>query len=57
MAEKVALLGSTVSDPVTSPMEARHILDALLAGSNPEITAGGKKIMTILQTSQVDKLF
>jgi len=57
MAEKIALLGASASDPVTSPLEARHILDALLAGGNPELTANGRKIMTILQTSQVEKLF
>ncbi|MBP5218850.1 MAG: DNA mismatch repair endonuclease MutL [Bacteroidales bacterium] len=57
MADKIALLGASVSDPVTSPVEARHILDALLAGGNPELTSGGKRIMTILQASQIDKLF
>ena len=57
MAEKIALLGASASDPVTSPLEARHILDALLAGGNPELTANGRKIMAILQTSQVEKLF
>lgn len=57
MAGKIALLGASASDPVTSPVEARHILDALLAGGNPELTSNGKKIMAILPVSQVDKLF
>ena len=57
MAEKIALLGASSSDPLSSPMEARQILDALLSSSNPELTANGRKIMTIMSFGQLDKLF
>ncbi len=57
MAEKIALLGASECDPLTSPMEARHLLDTLLSGSNPELTGNGKRIMAIMTTAQVEKLF
>ena len=57
MAEKITLLGASSSDPLSSPMEARQILDALLSSSNPEFTANGRKIMTIMSFGQLDKLF
>ena len=40
-----------------TPMEARHLLDALISSSNAELTGSGKRIMTIVTTSQVEKLF
>ncbi len=57
MAEKVALLGASGCDPLASPMEARHLLDTLLSSSNPELTGNGKRIMAIMTTAQVEKLF
>lgn len=57
MAEKIALLGASNSNPLTSPTEARHLLDALLSSGNAELTGGGKRIMAIMTTSQVEKLF
>ena len=57
MAEKIALLGASSADPLTSPMEARSLLDALLSGGNPELTSNGKRIMAIMTLSQVEKLF
>lgn len=57
MAEKIALLGASECDPLTSPMEARHLLDTLLSSSNPELTGNGKRIMAIMTTAQVEKLF
>ncbi len=57
MAEKFAMLGSVNEAPVTSPQEAQHLLDALLSCDNSEITAGGRKILTLLNLDQVDKLF
>ncbi len=57
MAEKIALLGVSNCDPLTSPMEARHLLDTLLSSGNPELTANGRKIMAIMSTAQVEKLF
>lgn len=57
MAEKIALLGASGCDPLTSPHEARHLLDSLLSSGNAELTGGGKRIMTIMTTAQVEKLF
>jgi DNA mismatch repair protein MutL len=57
MAEKIALLGVSNCDPLTSPMEARHLLDTLLSSGNPELTANGRRIMAIMSTAQVEKLF
>ena len=57
MAEKIALLGASSCDPLTSPMEARHLLDTLLSSSNPELTGNGKRIMAIMTSAQVEKLF
>ncbi len=57
MAEKIALLGASLCDPLTSPMEARALLDALLSSVNPELTISGKKTMAIMTTAQIEKLF
>ncbi|MBQ6287509.1 MAG: DNA mismatch repair endonuclease MutL [Bacteroidales bacterium] len=57
MAGKIALLGASTNERVTSTMEARNLLDALLSSSNPERTISGKKIMSIMSTSSVEKLF
>ncbi|MBQ8061262.1 MAG: DNA mismatch repair endonuclease MutL [Bacteroidales bacterium] len=57
MAEKIALLGASSSNPMSSPAEARLLLDTLLSGGNPELTSNGKRIMAIMNLSQVEKLF
>lgn len=57
MAEKIALLGASSCDPLAPPMEARHLLDTLLSSSNPELTGNGKRIMAIMTSAQVEKLF
>lgn len=57
MAENIALLGASSCDPLASPMEARHLLDTLLSSSNPELTGNGKRIMAIMTSAQVEKLF
>ena len=57
MAEKIALLGASSCGPLASPMEARHLLDTLLSSSNPELTGNGKRIMAIMTSAQVEKLF
>ena len=57
MAEKIALLGASSRDSLTSPTEARALLDALLSSANPELTISGKKTMAIMTTAQIDKLF
>ena len=57
MAEKIALLGASTRGQLSSPMEARALLDALLSSANPELTISGKKTMAILTSAQLDKLF
>lgn len=57
MAEKIALLGASSCDQLASPMEARHLLDTLLSSSNPELTGNGKRIMAIMTSAQMEKLF
>lgn len=57
MAEKIALLGASSCDPLASPMEVRHLLDTLLSSSNPELTGNGKRIMAIMTSAQMEKLF
>ena len=57
MAEKIALLGASSCNPLASPPEARHLLDTLLSSGNAELTANGKRIMSIMTTAQIEKLF
>lgn len=57
MAEKIALLGASGCAPLASPMEARRLLDSLLSSGNAELTDNGKRIMAIMTTSQIEKLF
>ena len=57
MAEKVALLGASSCNPLASPLEARQLLDALLSSGNSELTANGKRIITVIETANIEKLF
>ena len=57
MAGKIALLGASSHDSLSSPMEARALLDALLSSVNPELTSSGKKTMAILTMDRIEKLF
>lgn len=57
MAEKIALLGASSCDPLSSPMEARALMDSLLSSAIPELTISGKKTMAVLTMAQIDKLF
>ena len=57
MAEKVALLGASSCNPLVSPLEARQLLDTLLSSGNAELTANGKKIITVIKTANIEKLF
>lgn len=57
MAEKIALLGASGSAPLTSPAEARNLLDTLLSSGNAELTANGKRIIAIAATERIEKLF
>ena len=57
LAAKFAALGAAGGEPVSSPLEARRLYDALMASANPEFTSGGKRIISILPTDELDKRF
>lgn len=57
MARKFAALGASGSAQLTSPLEAQRLLDALFGCDNSEFTAGGRKIVAIVSTADIDKLF
>lgn len=57
MAEKFAVLGASGAADITSPVEARRLLDALLGSGNPEYTSGGKKILSVLTADEIAKRF
>lgn len=57
LAEKFALLGVSYNEPLSSPAEARRLLDCLLSCANPEITSNGRRIIAIMTTQQIEKLF
>ena len=57
MAEKIAMLGASSAEPLSSPVEARNLMDALLSSANPELTSNGRKIMTVMSLQQIERLF
>ena len=57
MAEKFATLGSMSADPLTSPIEAQHLTDALFACDNAEVTYSGKRIVSLIGMDELDKKF
>ena len=57
MAEKMALLGTAGEERMTSPVQARNLLDALLGCENPERTSRGRKILQVMPLTEIGKLF
>ena len=57
MAEKIATLGAVNSEPLTSTVEAQALIDTLFACENAEVTSGGRRIVTIIQTDEIDRKF
>ena len=57
MAGKLAVLGASGYDGVRNADEARRLVDALMASSNPEFTAAGRKTMVIVQADELDRKF
>ena len=57
LAEKFATLGSSHADPLTSPQEAQRLIDRLFASENAEFTPGGRRIVSIVATGDIDKRF
>ena len=57
MASRFAMLGALKCDPVTNPVEAQRLIDALLACSNAEFTSAGRRIISIISVDEIDKRF
>ena len=57
LAQKFALMASAEGDKLSSAQEAQRLLDALLQSDNPEFTAAGKRILSILPEAELDKRF
>lgn len=57
MAAKLARLGSFSGDPITNPAQAQRLIDQLMASENPEYTSSGRRIVTIINTEEIDKKF
>ena len=57
MAGRFAKLGAHSGDPVTNPMEAQRLIDQLFACENSEFTSNGRKIISLIQTDDIDRKF
>ena len=57
LAQQFAVLGACSAGPVTSPLEAQRLVDALLQSENPEFTSAGKRIIAIIQADELEKRF
>ena len=57
LAQQFAVLGACSASPVSSPLEAQRLLDALLQSENPEFTSAGKRIIAIIPADELEKRF
>jgi DNA mismatch repair protein MutL len=57
LAQQFAVLGACSANPVTSPLEAQRLVDALLQSDNPEFTSAGKRILAIIPADELEKRF
>ena len=57
MAQKFAVLGACSAAAVKSPLEAQRLVDALLRCENPEFTASGKRIISLIPAQELEKRF
>ncbi len=57
MAEKIATLGASNANIISSPIEAQRLIDTLFASSNAEHTSNGRKIVAIIGFEDIEKLF
>ena len=56
-AQKFALLGASGGEKLTSPLEAQRLVDTLLQRPNPEFTAAGRRIISIIPADELEKRF
>lgn len=57
MAGKLAVLGASGYDGVRNADEAQRLVDALMASTNTEFTAAGRKTMVIIPADELDRKF
>ena len=57
LAQKFAVLGASGAPKLTSPLEAQRLVDTLLQSENPEYTAAGKRILSIVPADELEKRF
>ena len=57
LAQKFAVLGASASEKMRSPLEAQRLTDALLQSENPEFTAAGRRIISIVPADELEKRF
>ena len=57
LAERFARIGAARGGAVTSPAEARRLVDTLFACEESSVTSRGNKIMRIISVDDVEKLF
>ena len=57
LAQKFAVLGASASEKMSSPLEAQRLTDALLQSENPEFTAAGRRIISIVPADEREKRF
>ncbi len=57
MAEKMAILGAAGDERLTSPAQARALLDALMGCENAELTSRGRRILQVIPLSDIEHYF
>ena len=57
LAGRLARLGALSCDSVTNQTEAQRLIDSLFACGNPEYTAGGRRIISIISMDELEKRF
>ena len=57
MASKFARLGSLSGEALTNPVQAQRLIDQLFSCDNPEYTASGRRITTIISIDELDRKF
>lgn len=57
LAQKFAVLGASGASRLSSPLEAQRLVDTLLQSENPEFTAAGRRILSIIPADELEKRF
>ena len=57
LAQKFAVLGASSGAKLNSVLEAQRLVDSLLQSENPEFTAAGRRIISIVPADELEKRF